>query len=293
MKTKILIVMLLTACCAWAAPKIVKKSAAKSTTKVAPKVKIQHFEYKDSIRFFDKGEPKAPGYKFTKSVSVDWPVTVNGKKSKALNEFLVEEVFYASGNTEYFPTTPQDVKSLSACVKKWVSSNLRTNTMVKEYVVKEYGAPGVKDLNCQQEPMSCWNESLDFNMSHAVGNLIFFKEYGESYYGGAHGSFGESYYAFDAVLDKPIRLSDIVTNENKVCKILPRYDHRAKENKMWDNIDATETQNFYIKDGKLVFVFQPYQVGPYSDGIVEVPVPLKDLKAKKLLTAYGKKLVNL
>ena len=277
MKTKLLLIaFMLLALCAQA----------------APKVKTQHFEYEDSIRFFDKGELKAPGYKFTKGVCVDWPVTINGKKSKALNEFLVEEVFYASHNTDYFPRTPQDVNSLKTCVKKWVSTTLRTNTMVKEFVVKEYGTPGVKDLNCEQEPMNCWFEFLDFKMSHVVGNLIFFKETGESYYGGAHGSFGASYYAFDAALDKPIRLSDIVTNESKVRKMLPRYDHRDKENKMWENVDVPDIQNFYIKDGKMVFVFQPYQIGPYCDGIVEVPVPLKTLRNKKLLTPYGKKLIK-
>ena len=290
MKTKILIVMLLTALCAWAAPKTVKKSAVRSTTKAAPKVKTQHFEYKDSIRLFDKGDTKSPGYKFTKSVNLDWPVTINGKKSKALNEFLAEEVFYASHNTKSFPSTPQDAKSLFACSKSWVKDILRTNTMLNDYVVKEYGKKGVKDLNCEKNPMNCWFESLDLNMSHTVGNLIFFKESGESYYGGAHGSFGTSYYAFDAAQNKPIRLSDIVTDESKVRKMLPSYDHRNKDVKMWDNVDVQDIQNFYIKDGKMVFVFQPYQIGPYSEGIVEVPIPLKDLRAKKLLTAYGKKL---
>ena len=262
------------------------------TAQAAPKIKTQHFEVKDSIRVFDKDDPQGLGFKFTKSVDANWPVTVNGKKSKALNDFLVEEVFYASHNTQSFPKTPQDVKSLTSCVKNWVNYILRSNTMVSDFVVKEYGTPGVKDLNCNDEPMSCWYETTDFKFSHMVGNLLFFIEEGDCYYGGAHNTFSATYLAFDAALDKPIRLSDIVTSPSKLRRILPSYDKRDKDTKWWQNIDVPDIQNFYIKDGKMVFVFQPYAIGPFCDGIVEVPVPLKTLKAKKLLTTYGKKLIK-
>ena len=262
------------------------------SAQAAPKVKTQHFEVKDSIRMFDKDDLQGLGFKFTKTVTADWPTTVNGKKSKALNDFLVEEVFYASHNTQSFPKTPEDVKSLTGCVKNWVSYILRENTMVKDFVVKEYGTPGVKDLNCNDEPMSCWYETTDFQFSHAVGNLMFFVENGDCYYGGAHNTFSSTFLAYDAVLDKPIRLTDIITNPSKLRRILPRYDKRDKDNKWWQNIDVPDIQNFYIKDGKMVFVFQPYAIGPFCDGIVEVPVPLKTLRAKKLLTTYGKKLLK-
>lgn len=258
----------------------------------APKIQTQHFECKDSIRFFDKEEPDAQGYKFTKSVNVDWPVTINGKKSKALNDFLVEELFYASHNPESFPSVPQDVNSLVPCVKNWVSNILRSNTMVQEYIVKEYGTPGVTDIKSSDDYMSCWYETMDFKYSHSVKNLVFFVEDGDYYYGGAHDVFAASYLAFDTELDKPIRVTDIVTNLTKVLKMLPRYDNRDKESKWWDNINEVDIDNFYIKNGKMVFVFQPYAVGPFCDGIVEVPVPLKTLKAKKLLTAYGKKFLK-
>ncbi len=262
------------------------------SAQAAPKVKTQHFEVKDSIRMFDKDDLQGLGFKFTKTVTADWPTTVNGKKSKALNDFLVEEVFYASHNTQSFPKTPEDVKSLTSCVKNWVSYILRDNTMVKDYVVKEYGAPGVKDLNYNDAPMSCWYETTDFKFSHEVGNLMFFVENGDCYYGGAHNTFSSTFLAYDAVLDKPIRLTDIITNPSKLRRILPRYDKRDKDNKWWQNIDVPDIQNFYIKDGKMGFVFQPYAIGPFCDGIVEVPVPLKTLRAKKLLTTYGKKLLK-
>ena len=280
MKTKVLIAFLL------------MTLTASAATKSTPKVKSHHFEVKDSIRMFDKENPQQPGFKFNKEVIADWPLTVNGKKSNALNEFLVEEVFYASHNRDSYPKTPSDFKTLVEYTKNYVHTILRTNSMAGEYIIKEYGTPGVNDINSQDEPMSCWYETTSLQYSHSVGNLMFFVENGGCYYGGAHGDFSTNYHAFDAALDKPIRLTDIVTNVSKVRRMLPSYDHRDKDNKWWDNIGAQDIFNFYIKDGKIVFLFQPYAVGPFCDGIVEVPVPLKTLKTKKLLTAYGLKLLK-
>ena len=73
-------------------------------------------------------------------------------------------------------------------------------------------------------------------------------------------------------------------------KLLPKYDKRDKDVKWWDNINEIDIDNFYIKDGNMVFSFAPYAIGPFSDGQIDVKVPLKTLKAKGLLTAYGKKL---
>ncbi len=258
----------------------------------APKIVTKHFDFADSIRIFEKDDPQAQGYKFNKMVSIDWPVTINGKSSTALNDFLVEEVFYASYNPGSFPTTPRNFDALCQCVRSWVSGNLRTNTMVQEYTIKEYGTSGLQDIDSDEDYMSCWFETTDLKVSHTVGNLVFFVENGSCYYGGAHDVFAATFLAFDAALDKPIRLADIISNPRKLRQILPKYDHRDEDCKWWDNIEVTDIDNFFIKDGKMVFVFQPYAIGPFSDGIVEVPISLKTLRAKKLLTPYGKKLLK-
>ncbi len=276
MKTKLLILCLIMA----------------TTAQAATKIATQHFEVNDSIRLLEKDDPAAMGYKFVKSVSAQWPVTINGKKSKALNEFLVEQVFYASHNRNSFPSTPADIKALNNCVKKWVHSNLRTSTMTQEYIVKEYGTPGLKDVDSEEDPMSRWYETIDLSPSHNVGNIAFFVLNGDTYYGGAHNVFGATYYAFDTALDRPIHLKDIVTNPRKVLRMLPSYDHRDKDTKWWDNVNVTDIENFFIKNGKLVFIFNPYAIGPFCDGIIEVPIPLKTLRTKGLLTPYGKKLLK-
>ncbi len=256
----------------------------------ATKVQTQHFEIADSVRYFEPQEPNSEGYKFVKTVSADWPTTVNGKKSQALNDFLVEEVFYASHNQNCFPGKINDLSTLKGCVKNWVNYLLHESVMSKDYIVKDFGTPGLKDVNSDEYPMNCWYESINLKLNNVVGDLVFFVEENDAYYGGAHGMYSSTYHAFDAALNRPIRLDDVITNRTKMLRLLPKYDKRDKESKWWNDVKEVDIDNFYVKDGKMVFSFPPYAVGPFCDGQVEVKIPLKTLKAKGLLTAYGKKL---
>lgn len=257
----------------------------------ATKVQTQHFEVADSVRLFDSAEPQSDGYKFAGYVTAEWPTTINGKKSQALYDFLIEEVFYASHNPQCFPGKINDVNTLSGCVKNWMSFLLRESVMTDEFIKKDYGTPGLQDIDCENDPMRCMYELTEFKPSHEVGDLVFFVEYSEAYYGGVHQDYMYDYYAFDAALDRPVRLDDVVTDRSKLLRILPTYDKRDKDMKWWDDIKAVDLGNFYIKDGNLVCSFAPYAIGPFSEGQVDVKVPLKTLKAKGLLTAYGKKFV--
>ena len=140
--------------------------------------------------------------------------------------------------------------------------------------------------------MRCMYELTNFKPSHVVGDLVFFVEYSEVYYGGAHPDFMYTYYAFDAALDRPIRLDDIITDRSKLLRMLPKYDKRDADVKWWESINAVDLGNFYIKDGNMVCPFAPYAIGPFCDGEIEVKVPLKTLNAKGLLTTYGKKFLK-
>ena len=101
----------------------------------ATKVQTQHFEVADSVRYYEPDDPQSDGYKFSNIVIADWPTTVNGKKSQALYDFLLEEVFYASQNPNSFPGKINDVNTLIGCVKNWTNYLLRNSVMANEHIV--------------------------------------------------------------------------------------------------------------------------------------------------------------
>lgn len=274
MKTKLLIALLLIAL----------------TSSAATKVKTQRFEVRDSIYLVDKEDPEGIGFKFNKTFVVNWPVSVNGVKSKALNKFLLDSLFGAYQHRDIYTTYSDDVNVLKGYVSKGVHRALIEHNMAQEYTIRD--AANKPNIDFAENPMSCWYEDMEFKVNRTFGDIVFFSAYYDDYYGGAHNMFFTVYHAFDTKLDKPISLKDIITSPKKLLRMLPKYDSRDAESKWWNQVDVEQLDNFYLKDGKMIFSFSPYAVGPFCDGQVEVPVPLKTLNAKGLLTTYGKKLLT-
>ena len=272
MKTKLLIALLLTAL----------------TSQASPTITTSNITGADSIRLFEQDEPDGTGYKLTKTVTLQWPTEVNGKYSSKLAEFLAEEVFSASKNRDIIPYIPADTAILKDFLSDWVYRDINSNSMTAEFVKKSFlSAP---DISAEEYPLSCWYEKTNVRFDHCVNNLAFFASEYEDYHGGTHGMFFTRYLPFDVRLDKPIHIGDIVTKPSAVIRMLPKFDNRPEENKHWQNV--TTIDNFYIENGNIIFVFAPYEVGPYCDGEVEVSVPLSKLQQRGLLTAYGKLFVK-
>ena len=46
---------------------------------------------------------------------------------------------------------------------------------------------------------------------------------------------------------------------------------------LWGYNGVKENANFYVTDKGLVLFFQPYEIAPYSEGIVKIMVPYQEL----------------
>ena len=260
------------------------------TASAATNIRTQHFELRDSLRLFETEDVDDLGFKHTQSIMCDWPVTVNGKPCEALTKFLCDSLFHVQDHRDIFPYYPSDVNVLSDFLGDVTSRQMNQHPMFSEFTVKSgWTKP---DIDPQEEPMRYWYDNMTFKLSHTQGNLAFFTASYDSYYGGAHGMYFTTYYIFDTRLNKPIHLRDVITNPKALLRLLPKYDRRGREGTWWENTSVEQIDNFYIKDGKMTFVFPPYAIGPFSDGEVKVSVPLKKLKAKGLLTTYGKRLIK-
>ena len=124
------------------------------------------------------------------------------------------------------------------------------------------------------------------------GDYITYLETIFSFTGGAHPSTVVSSYTFSKKdRNKEIKIADIYADG--AYKILSDYSRKTmpsllakkgiKVSDMQDMFDAGTTpdkanwQTFYFKDNYIYFVFNQYQIGPYSIGIHEIAVPLPKL----------------
>lgn len=140
-----------------------------------------------------------------------------------------------------------------------------------------------------------WSLNIDMSKYTDSGDLASIVGYVFSFTGGAHPN--HSYFSVNFVKDteKIIDLNDLFDNEKEalnaissyaISNILKQKSERLHENipedEWLDEGAGPEIKNYGIfefvpgKKGKveaLNFIFPPYQVGPYVEGVYEVKVP--------------------
>lgn len=125
-------------------------------------------------------------------------------------------------------------------------------------------------------------------MSYGVTNSTYYPR-------AAHGMYSSRYINYDLTDGKIISLEDILTEEG-FEKIID-FIREASEYKGVRLLDSEinslpANNNFYINNElQLVFVYQPYEIAPYSEGIINIPINIYMIS--DLITPYGANLLGL
>jgi hypothetical protein len=103
------------------------------------------------------------------------------------------------------------------------------------------------------------------------------------YAGGAHGNYGKNYFVFDRKTAGQISLADLMgegfgqvlteklNEELRKSRKLDRNDSLRQDGFFVNQVELTE--NFFLNPKGIGFHWDPYEIGPYAMGFVEVVVP--------------------
>lgn len=118
------------------------------------------------------------------------------------------------------------------------------------------------------------------------------------YMGGAHGSRYISYYNIDIRNGSVIKDSKLFnTGSNEKLTIYIKEELAKTLNSQGDTITLLDPEsivpsdNFYFNNKGIVYVYNSYEVAPYSDGLVEVTIPYA--KIKDMITSEYLPLISL
>jgi hypothetical protein len=127
--------------------------------------------------------------------------------------------------------------------------------------------------------------ALETNASIPYSNpvIVSYQIYSYSFLGGAHPSTNNWYYNFDWNTGNVLKITDILKpgfekklNELIVADFRKQKNMKPNEplNSILFNNTLTYTNNFAIQQGKLVFVYNPYDIAAYVYGptVIEIPV---------------------
>lgn len=118
--------------------------------------------------------------------------------------------------------------------------------------------------------------------------LIGFRIHKNDYQGGAHGYYSMEHLIFDkancAVVD-----SAYIFNPAQHNHLIGKINHYiTKKCEMYMPVDYIP--DFFLSQQGLVFVFQPYEIASYAEGIIQIEIPYTDLE--QLITPQFKKLLK-
>ncbi len=121
--------------------------------------------------------------------------------------------------------------------------------------------------------------------------VVVFDCYNESYFcGAAHGLYGIGALNYDISNGKILELGDIIADgkENELLKAVRKNLAGMKRSLYVSDSDIQLPEQFKIVGNGLEFIYQPYEIASYSEGVITVPVGLDVLDGQNLFTPEGK-----
>lgn len=161
---------------------------------------------------------------------------------------------------------------------------------------------GTWDSTMNEEMLSpSWNyeQSVQFSIAYNAHQMITLSQNYYDYLGGAHGNYNTLFTNLDLQLQKTWKLSDVLhadsTTLQQLLETTFRKEYRIPAPKpltelLFDSTLAT-TDNFYICEKGLKFLYNPYEIASYADGQITIFIPYTQLK--NYLTEAFKKRMSL
>lgn len=193
-----------------------------------------------------------------KKISYQYPAAAGSSAAaKALNQF------YKSQRTKWIKSAKKDLKE----AKELVQDLAKENNSVER----------------------CYTDDVTCEVTYLDEDYISIVQLGYEYTLGAHGMPYRITYIFDAETGQKVSAAKLLgmTKQQlntKVRKLYlnkfdktkkagnsPFYESRSEVKKTLESIDFNKNR-YYLKDGKVRFYTDPYAVGPYAAGFIEVAV---------------------
>lgn len=168
--------------------------------------------------------------------------------------------------------------------KQYLANYLEENKNVTEADIKEISFGYNNEADNQL--MICFK-------SPSIASLAYFNY---SFTGGAHGNHGISYTVIDLKKNKKLSLNEVIDakERKKLDQLLEKYfrqqynvkpNESLKDGGLFENkIEANN--NFYLTGKGIGFCYNPYEIGPYAMGEINIFIPFSELPASRGLTNH-------
>ncbi|MFV9875970.1 MAG: DUF3298 domain-containing protein [Rickettsiales endosymbiont of Dermacentor nuttalli] len=150
--------------------------------------------------------------------------------------------------------------------------------------INEYLKKFAEEFGCHDDN-SFGEYTLKYKIMSLRNPIVSIEFYYTEDTGGAHGIYGVNTLNFNAKTGDKVLLEDLIYSNNQkkindyLVEVLKKDPKSFYNSEMQvdfasnDVIKNFETQSFYVTQNGIVLQFNPYEVGPYSSGIITVELP--------------------
>lgn len=218
----------------------------------------------DSVRYkADKPEPVATvSYKLLRGGNA-----MKNDDAQLLEKLIMQEL----GADSLQAITVED------CVKKQIANY---SVWYREAIA------GSNDDSSLTQAWNNYYSGVAMDVIFNDNNWLVIEMSGSEYTGGAHGNYGVSYLNIDMQQKRVWKMEDVLTvDTTKLSTLLNnearRYFAMPAPEKLEDRMltdRATPNGNIFITPTGISFVYNPYEIASYADGIITLFLPYSQLK---------------
>jgi len=145
------------------------------------------------------------------------------------------------------------------------------------------------ELAERYEPESEYKDMFQYHyfikgnpVENALDSIMSYEVLTTCYLGGAHGSHVVQYFNFERTSGKLLTIQDIVPAEKEMLVLMAMQDQLCKDYEVKDITELQEqtgitmlgdlylTNNFLLKGDSILFLFNQYDIAPYSAGLISI-----------------------
>jgi hypothetical protein len=139
------------------------------------------------------------------------------------------------------------------------------------------------------ESFATWYYEINIQVVRQQFNYLALSVSTDNFTGGAHGSHQLRYINLNPKTRKAITIDSLIATGkigelNKIAENIFRKNEKISPNEaldqkyFFDQGKFSLPDNFYLSKDALVFLYNIYEIKPYSEGTTELAIPFKDLK---------------
>ncbi|MGF1924148.1 MAG: DUF3298 domain-containing protein [Bacteroidia bacterium] len=217
--------------------------------------------------------------------------TYDTVRVESKNEFTPNGTYISPGKaTVEFPVFKSD--TINQFIKRQVFNFFAEEEQVSSYqdlaesFVKGYEDHIINSKGVVEQP---WSLLITIGVLKKQANYLSLKYTHFDYTGGAHGNTAISFLNYNPTTNHVITLDSLIQGGKmdallKIAEAVFRKNEKLSateplENKyFFDKGKFSLAENFHVTDNGLVFLYNPYEIKPYSEGYTELTIPLSALK---------------